>query len=92
MHDNRGVSAQFQPPTCANGGHIEGVVVVERQVFCWAYKRTPWFSGENLKKLQVAAVNRNRAFIQNIKLRTAFADWPGMICVTGDKKLCTAPL
>jgi hypothetical protein len=48
-HGNRGVSAQFQPPMYANGGHIEGVVV-ERQVLYWANKRTPWFSGESLKK------------------------------------------
>jgi hypothetical protein len=32
------------------------------------------------------------AFIQNIKLRTAFADWPEMIYLAGDKKQCTALL
>ena len=49
-HGYRGLSAQFQPPTYANGGVVEGVIV-ERQVLYWAYKRTPWFSGECLKKL-----------------------------------------
>jgi hypothetical protein len=49
-HGYRGLSAQFQPPTYANGGVVEGVIV-ERQVLYWAYKRTPWFSGESLKKL-----------------------------------------
>ena len=49
-HGNRGVSAQFQPPTYAAGGHVEGVIV-ERQVVYWAYKPTPWFSGESLKVL-----------------------------------------
>ena len=49
-HGNRGVSAQFQPPQYATGGNIEGVIV-ERQVLHWAYKKTPWFSGERLKVL-----------------------------------------
>jgi hypothetical protein len=48
--DHQGLSAQFQPPTRANGGDVEGAIV-ERQVLCWACKRTPWFSGETLKKL-----------------------------------------
>ena len=47
QHGYRGLSAQFQPPTYADGGVIEGVIV-ERQVLYWAYKRTPWFSGESL--------------------------------------------
>ena len=49
-HGYRGVSAQFQPPTYANGGVVEGVIV-ERQVLYWAYKKTACFSGETLKKL-----------------------------------------
>ena len=49
-HGYRGVSAQFQPPTYANGGGVEGVIV-ERQVLYWAYKKTACFSGETLKKL-----------------------------------------
>ena len=46
---NRGLSAQFKPPTYANGGDIEGVIV-ERQVMSCGYKRTSWFGGERLKK------------------------------------------
>ena len=49
-HGHRGLSAQFQPPTRTNGGDVEGVIV-ERQVLCWAHKRTSWFSGETLEKL-----------------------------------------